>query len=453
MAVGPLATLDGFRARLTSAEKAVAVVKDGDTVGLPFHPNVPISLLKALAARQSVLRDVRINQTLSDPYEDWPWYQRDAEEVFRYTTGFIGQRAKEAVARREVDVWPMAPSLVGRWAEGGRSNPQSASDVLLIKVSPPDENGFCSFGYGMWLIRDQIKSAKHIIAEIDRSLIRTFGDNYVHVSQIDQFVEKPREPAVPPQPRAPIPETERAAVDAMGHLAAELVPDGATFFLGGGTPSFAMPTFLGNKVDLGFHSEVMPGAIIPLVEAGVITGKHKTLNQYKVVATSFSATEPRHLSVLHMNPTYELRDMLYTNNPKTVASHDNMVSINTALFIDLTGQVASESIGPRMWSGTGGQLEFVIGAMLANGGRSIHMIQSTYKHKDGRTDSRIMPCLLPNQWVTVPRTFVDFVVTEYGWVNLQGKTQRERADALISIAHPDFRAELRNDARKLFWPD
>ncbi|MDO8672253.1 MAG: acetyl-CoA hydrolase/transferase C-terminal domain-containing protein [Dehalococcoidia bacterium] len=283
-------------------------------------------------------------------------------------------------------------------------------------------------------------------------LIRTYGDNYVHISEFDSFV--------PHTPTGSAPggtDLLGRSVEGPDPVAAEfaeqvakLVKDGDTLQVGVGSASEAVVRMgaLSGKVDLGWHSEVTPRGIIKLVQEGVITGKHKTIHAGKVVAAAIGSTK-EDMDYVNMNPMFELYDGSYIIDPRVISAHDNLIAINSALAVDLTGQISVESVGFGMVSGTGGQLAFAVGAQLSKGGRYVAVLPSTAR---GGALTRIVSAFEPGTIVSVPRTLADLVVTEYGIASLRGRSQRERAKALISIAHPDFRRELEKDARKAFYP-
>ena len=311
-------------------------------------------------------------------------------------------------------------------------------------VSPPDEKGYCSFGNALWYNKDVAKNAKVFVAEVDPTFIRTHGDNWIHVSEIDYLVEETK--PFPVGTAAP-PEEERGTLEVIGEFAASLIRDGDTVQMGIGAISEAIGLFLMDRNDLGIHSELMTASHVELVKRGVATGQYKTMHKGKAVAAMVVGSAD--LEYVNNNPAFELYSVLYTNAIPTIAVQNHQVAVNSTLAIDLTGQAAAESLGPQMYSGIGGQMTFMIGAMYSKGGRSIMVLPSTAKK--GQL-SRIVPMLEPGSTLTTPRQYMDFVITEFGIVNLQGKTQRQRAEALISIAHPDFRPELMKQAKKLFWP-
>lgn len=350
------------------------------------------------------------------------------------------------MAERRCDFVP--GSLIGITPQ----NPQvGAADVLLIELSPPDEQGFCSFGASVWGKKKAVQSAKIAIAEINKSFIRTYGDNNIHVSEIDYFVEQTVSERQTDTDQLGRKTREAGKEDKnIAAYVGSLIQDGDTLQIGVGSASECVVQNggLNNKIDLGWHSETTPRGIIKLVRDGVITGKRKTVNTGKLVAISLGGSVDD-MKFVDRNPMFELYDAEYVLDPRVIASNDKFVGINAAVAVDLTGQIAAESIGPAILSGPGGQLSFAIGAQLSKGGRFITTLQSTAR---GGKISRIVPVLKEGSMVTVPRTLADFVVTEYGIAQLRGKTHRERALELIAVAHPDFRAELKKQAQALFWP-
>jgi 4-hydroxybutyrate CoA-transferase len=319
------------------------------------------------------------------------------------------------------------------------------ADVCLLTLSPPNGQGFCSFGEQLWYSREWVNRSRLVIAELNPLVIRTGGDNYVPVSQIDYLVEQP-EP-IPPFRISPIvAPDEKEAAEKIGALVASLVNDGDTIQIGLGSVSMFTGFYLREKNDLGVHSEILTSSMIDLYKRGVITGRRKTLHPEKLVATGMFM-EPEDYAFVDNNPVVELRDAFYTNNPAVIAQNRNQVAINNALAVDFTGQVTAEAFGPQMYTGVAGQLDFVLGAYLSPGGRSITVLPSTAR---GGTISRIVSMFPEGQIVSLPRTYVDYVVTEYGIASLVGKSEQKRAEALIEVAHPQFREELRAAARKRF---
>jgi 4-hydroxybutyrate CoA-transferase len=425
--------------RIISAEAAAGLVKDGDRVYLSYYPGHPIAVPRALAARRQELSGVLLFADLFPSALEW---DRPGEEHhIRCYTGFLVPSNRSAYEDGSMSFAPGALAAMGKREE--RAAPGSSGiDVYFCRVSPPDERGLCSFGSAVWHNKTMAQKAKIAVAEIQEGVIRTHGDNFIPIDEFDYLVEAP-----PPREFQPVAEAGGEKVEVLeviGAQTAELVRDGDTMEIGVGFASSAVVRFLGNKVHLGFHSELTPPGVVYLVDSGVMDGRKKTLNPGKAVATC-GPIGPE-AQRLHENPAWELYGVEYTHNLSVIAAQENMVAINTAVTIDLTGQVAAESFGSRMWSGSGGQLEFVMGAMMAPGGRSIHCLPSTALNG---TESRIGAAFPRGSIVTVPRTLVDYVVTEYGVVSLVGKSERERAEALISIAHPNHRRELRRQGRRL----
>ncbi len=446
-----------YENKLLTAEEAAGVVKSGDRVA--FSTNVgggPRTLAEALAARRGELKNVEIEvcATSLDP----GWYEPGWEDSFRIVPqGSIdGGAARPIVAERRADFNPRLYSLWGKAHDEGRPGAKEI-DVFMVVLSPPDENGYCSFGADIWSKKWYAATAGKVIAQVNESAIRTYGDNFIHASEIDYFVESthPQWPADTPEAREyvkqmlaqPVPEYMKA----IGRYVGTLVRDGDTLGIGAGKIGNTLcgQGIFDDRHDLGYYAENIVRGVVKLVKDGVVTGKRKTFHPGKVVCNNLNSGDPDDLAFVADNPMFELYPQDYILSIRNIAANDNMVAINSALSVDLTGQIASESIGHRMYTGSGGQPDLVIGAMQSKGGRSITMLPSTTS--DGKT-SRITPSLEPGTIVTVPRNFADYIVSEYGIASLHGKTQRERAEALIAIAHPDFRSELDKAARKLYWP-
>ena len=341
---------------------------------------------------------------------------------------------------------------VGMWQSyeipaGFHQNP----DVFLVPVSPPDKRGFCSFGHGVWLSKAVARRAKRIIAEVRPDFIRTFGDNYIHVDEIDLFVEA--DPSAGANIEAPEPSAEEVAhVEVINTLvAAELVNDGDTLQMGVGTVSGALANYLGFRNDLGIQTELITGGVAALVEQGVVTGTRKSLNRHKVVGSACVALDQEELDQIHMNPHFELHDFGYTDDLRHLIQQENFVAVNNALVVDLTGQVSAEALDHRPYTGVGGQTVFMIAGAYSKGGKSISVTpSSSVPTATGTRVSRIVPTLGAGAAVTVPRTYVDYVVTEHGVAELRGKTLKERAAALLEVSHPDFQDELKAEAKRLY---
>jgi len=329
----------------------------------------------------------------------------------------------------------------------------SKADVIITEVSPPEDKGFCSFGASLWAKKRQVENAKIVIAEVNKNLIRTFGDNYIHVSAIDYFVEHVS--AGKGMKISSLAGRELKKTDSILKPIADncshLIKDGDTLQIGIGraTEPLVRLGMLDGKHNLGWHSEATPPGIISLVRQGIINGRYKTLHQGKVVVTSIGGSTREEMEWVDNNPLFWLVDVAYLEDIRVISAHDNMVVINNALMVDLTGQISAETIGTRQIAAAGGQIPFVFGAWLSKGGRSITVLPSTAQNG---TVSRIVSTLPQGTVVTIPRNCADYIVTEYGIAHLRGKTRRQRAEELIAIAHPDFRSELKKESRKLFWP-
>jgi 4-hydroxybutyrate CoA-transferase len=434
-----------YQKKLVTPEEAVRVVKNGDRVGFTYGRE-PRALGLALAARLGEVQDVKI--FVRTPAMDFGWYDPGWEVSFKIEISYVLPITREMMAERRCDF--VIGGLLGMTP---RHPAVGEVDVLFTEVSPPDENGYCSFGASVWGKKRAVECAKVVLAEVNKNLIRTYGENYVHVSEIDYFVEHVSGGKRP------------GATDLLGRKTWEpgevekqiaqhvstLIKDGDTLQIGVGSTSewVAHLGALDPRTDLGWHSETTPRGIIKLVRGGVINGKRKKINQGKMIAVAVGGGDKEDMDFVNNNPLVELYDADYVLSPAVIGMNDNVVAINSAISVDLTGQIAAESIGPTLVSGPGGQLAFATGAQLSKGGRFVSTLPSTAK--DGKI-SRIVPQFEKGTIVTIPRTLADTVVTEYGIAHLYGKTHRERALALIDIAHPDFREELREKAQKLFWP-
>jgi 4-hydroxybutyrate CoA-transferase len=434
-----------YKRKIVAPEEAVKVVKDGDRVSFTYGRE-PRALGLALAARLGEVKDVKV--FIRTPAMDFGWYDPGWEESFRIEISYVLPITREMMAERRCDF--VIGGLLGMTP---RHPAVGEADVLFTEVSPPDENGYCSFGASTWGKKRAVECAKVVLAEVNKNLIRTYGDNYVHVSEIDYFVEHVSGGKRP------------GATDLLGRKTWEpgevekriaqyvstLIKDGDTLQIGVGSTSewVAHLGALNNRSDLGWHSETTPRGIIKRVREGVITGKRKNINRGKVIAVAVGGGDEEDMNFVNQNPLFELYDADYVLNPAVIGQNDNVIAINSGVAIDLTGHIAAESVGPVLLSGPGGQLAFAIGAQISKGGRFVSTLPSTAKNG---AVSRIVPQFEKGTIVTIPRTLADTVVTEYGIAQLYGKTQRERAMELIHIAQPDFRKDLENEAKKLFWP-
>jgi 4-hydroxybutyrate CoA-transferase len=426
--------------RLTTPEDAVRVVRDGQRVVVGQHYQTPLALCRALAARHTELRGVEIENSISTFVSWWPDGQPNE---FNVRTFFLqaGDRPAMRAGLLDYVIAPPTRSDESYWLD-------RKPDVFLVAVSPPDDDGWCSFGMSVWGAPEVAREATHVVGEVNDRLIRTGGDNRIHVSRFEKLVEAPREwkylRRTPPTDE----ETEVASV-ICSLVASEIVQDGDTVQMGTGTVSAALAPFLSHRRELGVHTELIFGGVPALVDQGVVTGSRKTLHPGKVVGASFGPLSREEFEDVDGDPTYELYTMSHTNDIATIAAHDNMVAVNNALLIDLTGQVNGETLGTQIYSGTGGAFAFSVGALHARNGRSVMVVPST-SLVYGERRSRIVPVFPEGTAVTVPRGYADLVVTEHGIARLKGQTVRKRISELIGIAHPDVRADLRRDAERLY---
>jgi acyl-CoA hydrolase len=433
---------DRHREKLVSAEEAVKQIKSGDTVGVGPYTCTPYTLCNALQARASELRNVRIDH----PAALTPWLAPENQGAFELHSNYTTPFDRAACHEGRMEYLPIGAWHAHELPPGLVTQP----DHFLVPVSPPDRHGYCSFGPGVWFSATMCRNARSVIAEVHESFIRTGGENYVHVDDIDLLVEAQQPtgslPVPPPNPE------ESAVVEVIGTLvASELVNNRDTIQLGVGTVSASIALFLTEKEDLGVQTELITGGIVDLVKRGVVTGKYKDVHRYKVVGSALVALPPEEVEAINENPAYELYDFGYTDDLRMLLRIERFVTINNALVVDLTGQISAESLGYQMYTGVGGQTVFMIAGAYSPGGKSISVLpSSSVPTATGRRVSRIVPYLDPGGVVTVPRTFVDYVVTEQGIATLRGKTIKERARELISVAHPDFRADLTKQAQEMF---
>lgn len=357
------------------------------------------------------------------------YMNREMEGHVRHVTNFVAANSRQAVEEGRADFIPLFFHEVPKMIRRG----DLKIDVAIIQVSEPDEEGYCSFGLSCDYTKPAAESARLVIAEVNSQMPRVGGDNKIHISKIHHLIPVDYPIYTIPQPK--IGEVEQA----IGGHCATLIQDGDTLQLGIGAIPDAVLLFLGEKKHLGIHTEMFSDGILNLVKRGVVDGSRKTLHPGKMVATFLMGSEELYRFVDN-NPDVELYPVDYVNDPQVIAQNDHMISINSAIEIDLMGQVVSESIGDRQFSGVGGQVDYVRGANLSRGGKSIIALPSTAR---GGKSSRIVPQIAMGAAVTTSRNDVDYVVTEYGVAHLKGKSLRERAESLIAIAHPDFRDELR----------
>jgi acyl-CoA hydrolase/GNAT superfamily N-acetyltransferase len=416
-----------------TVRQAIRLIRPGEHIFLSSGSAVPLGLIRELVADDATLGDNEIVHllTLGDALYARPEYA----SRFRHNALFIGPNVREAVSAGRADYTPVFLSEIPQLIRGGRIS----IDVALVSVSPPDAQGFCTYGTHVDIAPAAVEKARLVIAQVNPRLPRTRGPCRLHVDQIHALVHC--EQALPELS----PSIVREETAAIARFIADLIPDGATLQLGIGTIPDAVLRFLRDRRDLGIHTEMFSDGVVDLIERGIITGRCKTLQPGKVIA-SFVMGSRKTYDFLDENPGVELHPVDYTNDPFIIARNDNMIAINTCVQVDLTGQVCSDSIGTRFYSGIGGQVDFIRGAARSKGGKPIIALPSTAR---GGIVSRIVPRLDDGAGVVTTRGDVHWVVSEFGVVNLHGRTVRERAMALISIAHPKFRPWLLAEAKRL----
>jgi acyl-CoA hydrolase len=420
--------------QIVSATDAVGHIASGNRVFIHGGAATPSLLLDALVARGPELADVELVHFHTEG--PGPHLAPAMAGHLRHRALFIGANAREAVNEGRADYVPVFLSDVPELFRSG----VLPLDAVFLNVSQPDEHGYCSLGTSIDAALAASRRARLVIAQLNRAVPRTLGDSFVHVDAIDWGVEVD----IPPYEHAerPFGEVERR----IGEHVAELVPDRATIQMGIGAIPGAVALALRDKRDLGIHTEMFTDAVLDLVESGTVTGAAKEVNRGKIVSTFMVGTR-RLYRFVDDNPMVEMRPVDYTNDTAVIRRFSRMVAINSALAVDLTGQVSADSIGTRFYSGVGGQMDFMRGAALAPDGQAIIALPSTAA---GGTISRIAPVLAEGAGVVTTRAHVRTVVTEYGVAQLFGRSVRERAKALIEIAHPDFRTDLAAEARRRY---
>jgi len=408
-----------------SLKEALSPIKTGDHIFIGSACGEPQYLVKGLVEKVDLADNeiLHVHTLGVAPYTK-PIYS----ERFRLNAFFVGINTRDAIAEGRADYTPVFLSELPRLIAEG----MVPIDVALIQVTPPDEHGFCSLGVSVEITKTAAEKAKLVIAQVNCQMPRVLGDSFIHISDIDVVVEHDEPILECPRPEQDI-ISERIA-----RYVSELVEDESTLQVGIGSVPDAVLDALRDKKDLGIHTELLTEGVVDLVEDGVVTCAKKTINRGKIIA-SFAMGTRRLYDFIDNNPMVEFYESDYVNNPFVISQHKKMVAINQALEVDLTGQVCSDSLGYRFYSGLGGQADFMRGAMLSEGGKAITVIPSTAK--EGKI-SRIRPLLSEGAGIVLTRGDVDYVVTEYGVASLRGKTIRERALSLINIAHPKFRNEL-----------
>jgi 4-hydroxybutyrate CoA-transferase len=421
------------RARTVTPEEALTAVRSGDRVYVHNGCAEPELLVRALVARAPELRNVEVVHMATFGYAGY--VQPEFEGIFRHRALFMGGNVRAAAQEGRADYTPVFLSEIESLIDEGTL----PIDVALLQCTPPDRHGYMSLGASVDITHSVVSRARHVIVEINDQAPRTLGDSFLHVSQAHAFTEASH----------PLVEYRNHPITPVHHAiarrVASLIPDGAVLQTGiGGLPE-AVLGLLKDRKDLGIHSELVPDAAVDLIEAGVINNARKNIHRGRVIA-GFALGTKRLFDFVHQNPVFEFRRTRYANDPFVIAQNDRMVAINSAIEVDLTGQVCSDSVGPAPFSGIGGQLDFIRGAARSKGGVPIITLPSTAK--DGAL-SRIVPTLKPGAGVVTSRGDVYWVITEHGAVNLHGKCLRERVEAMISIAGPKFQEELLTYAAQL----
>ncbi len=420
--------MEEYKQKLTTKEDAVSIIESGNRIYVSGNAATPYPLVRALAARKDSLRNVDVVHVLL--LGDDPLSAPGMEGHFRHKSLFVGPADRKAVNEGKADYFPIFLYEIPKLFVHGTGT--LSLDVTIIQTSPPDAHGFLSFGVENLATKAAAENAKKLIVQINDKMPRTLGDCFIHVSKATKIVETSEE--LPTLEIKPPNEVEKR----IGEYIADLVEDGSTLQLGiGGIPNAALSA-MENKKDLGIHTEMVSDGIMEAIEKGIITGAKKTLHSGKVVATFLLGSKNLYEFSLN-NPLFEMHPVDYSNDPFIVAQNEKMVAINSAIEVDLTGQICSDSIGYRIYSGFGGQVDFIRGAARSRGGKPIIALPSTAKND---SINKIVPHLQEGAGVVTSRGDVHYIVTEYGVAYLHGKSLRRRAEALINIAHPKFRDEL-----------
>lgn len=437
---------DDYKKKIITIPEVASKVKSGDFVSFGFGPtNVSPEIHDAILSRGNELENVIVQDALQmrpSKFYD-PEVMKKLDGHINHASGYYLNVARKIVGVNESDFMPVTTSDCA-------SKAAYRSNVFMVMVTPPDRNGYCNFGIcNFWnkeVVDAMNKKGGIVIAEVNDQMPILYGNNYVHVSQIDYFVEN----------STSLPEFKRdvTASDsekAIGKYALELINDGDTIQMGFGGITETVVAGLDGKHDLGIFTEMMPPSVVSLVEKGIISNKRKPINTGKAISCMVIGDKEMY-EYCRENPSIEMHTATYTNDPRIISQHPNMVAMNNAMIMDFNGQGVADSMGYRHVSGPGGQCDFAIGAYWSKGGKGVTMLNSTRKNKDGSLTSNIVPGLPEGTNVTLPRMYVDYVISEYGIAHLKYKTRRERALELISIAHPDFRGELKQTLKKVFYP-
>ncbi|MFZ1073370.1 MAG: GNAT family N-acetyltransferase [Verrucomicrobiia bacterium] len=421
---------ENCKSQLLTAMEAVKKIRPGQRIFIGTGTAEPLELVSALSKRASELPDTEIVHLLT--FGDAPYAHREMAQYFRVNSFFIAENVRDIIQEGLGDYTPVFLSDIPRLFDSG----QLPLDVALIQVTPPDQYGMCSFGVSVDIVRSAAENASLVIAQVNAKMPRTLGDCFIHVNDIDVLV-----PSDAPILEIPAPEVTETTKQ-IAEFVAALIDDGSTIEFGIGRIPQSLLGFLKHKKDLGVHTEMVTDCLVELIESGAVTGNRKTLDRGKVVA-SFCLGTKKTYDYVDNNPLFAFHPTEYVNDPFVIFQQHKMVAVNTALEVDLTGQVCADSIGSKFFSGVGGQVDFNRGAAKSKGGKAIIALPSTAK---GGSVSRITTHLSPGAGVVTTRAGVHYVVTEYGVAYLHGKSIQERALALISIAHPKYRADLLREA-------
>jgi acetyl-CoA hydrolase len=426
-----------YHSKIISADRAIQIIQPGMRVFMTGNCSVPQVLIGELTKQAPRLTEpVEVVQVLTIGKADY--VQPGLEKYLRVNTLFISDNVREAVNDGRADFTPCKLSEIPLLFANG----PLPLDVAMISVSPPDEHGFCSLGVEVGITKNAATNSKVVIAEVNLQMPRTLGDSFIHISRITHVV-----PVDYPLPEVRMGAPTELSKEIGRHVAA-MIEDGSTLQMGIGAIPDGVLYFLKDKKNLGIHSELFSDGIIDLYEMGVINNERKTLHRGKIVAGFLLGTK-RLYDFVDNNPVVELHPTEYVNDPHVIRQNDKMVAINSAIEVDLTGQVCADSIGPRLYSGVGGQLDFVRGAALSKGGKPVIALPSSGTNRSGERFSRVVPMLKEGAGVVTTRNDVRFIATEFGVADVWGKTIRQRARALIDVSHPDFREELERKGREL----
>lgn len=429
-----------YKSKVVSADEAVKVIKSNDKIVIQPGCACPYELVRAMVSRKDELFDVEIYHILITG--ELPYVEAGMEKHFKHKAFFIGGNTRKAVNEGRAEFIPIFLSEVTMLFKRGVLK----ANIALIHVSPPDEHGFCSYGIDVGNIKTPAEKSDIIIAQVNRNMPRGLGNSFIHINKIDYLVEFDAPLMELPQVDPNATEDQLEVYDGIGKHIAELIEDGSTLQMGIGAIPDSVMRYLSGKKDLGIHTEMFSDGLVDLVRDGVVTGDKKTLHHGKIIAGFVLGTK-KSFEFIDNNPILEFHPQEYVNNPFIIAQNNKMVAINAAIEVDLTGQVCSDSIGTKFYSGIGGQVDFIRGAAHSEGGKPIIALPSTTKDY---TISRIVPMLKPGAGVVTSRGDVHYVVTEYGVAYLFGKSVQERAKALINIAHPKFKDELTEYAKKTY---